>query len=206
MNNLIGKRFGKLVVMSSTTENGRKYWYCQCDCGNQKKARTDYLKNGKTTSCGCSKKSLINDLTGQKFGRLTAISSSWKDNKTFWKCVCDCGENTEVRSDHLLNGSIKSCGCLHRENAIKHLVEGRIKRRVFGVDAQQLKQKLSSRNKSGYTGVFYNRYKNSWYATLGIRNKHIAVKCENKDDAIRVRKELVEKYHKPYLKDESTRR
>ena len=62
--------------------------------------------------------SKIHDLTGQKFGRLTVLSKSSKrgpHGEMFWKCLCDCGNLTEVRSDSLLGGSTKSCGCLRKE-------------------------------------------------------------------------------------------
>lgn len=52
---LVGKRFGKLTVISDTGEKQRtaKMWLCQCDCGKTLKVRTDSLTAGKTISCGC---------------------------------------------------------------------------------------------------------------------------------------------------------
>lgn len=56
------------------------------------------------------------DLTGQRFGRLTVIGlSARQSRKTYWICQCDCGNVSEHRSDGLLNGTIKSCGCYKRE-------------------------------------------------------------------------------------------
>ena len=55
------------------------------------------------------------DITNQRFGRLVAIKkASSKSGKTYWLCKCDCGNITEVQTAHLRNGSIKSCGCLHK--------------------------------------------------------------------------------------------
>ncbi|AFZ90236.1 hypothetical protein [Bacillus velezensis] len=58
----------------------------------------------------------ISDLTGKKFGRLRVIKLSEKRSgrKTFWDCVCDCGNTKTVRSDSL-KSSIRSCGCLKKE-------------------------------------------------------------------------------------------
>jgi len=55
------------------------------------------------------------DLTGQRFGRLVALEFSHanKRRRTYWKCLCDCGGLKVIRSDCLLSGNNKSCGCLH---------------------------------------------------------------------------------------------
>lgn len=52
---IIGKRFGKLVVVE---EVGLDKWkrrrvVCKCDCGNEKLTCTYNLKKGLTKSCGC---------------------------------------------------------------------------------------------------------------------------------------------------------
>jgi hypothetical protein len=64
-------------------------------------------------------KSLIKDVTGQRFGRLTAIKYSHKspDGKSVWLFRCDCGSYTEKRLCHVSSGQIKSCGCLRKESA-----------------------------------------------------------------------------------------
>lgn len=59
----------------------------------------------------------IIDLTGKKFGRLTAIEcvGKTKRNEAIWKCACDCGNILNVRSYPLKSGHTKSCGCLKKE-------------------------------------------------------------------------------------------
>lgn len=56
------------------------------------------------------------DLTGQVFGRLTAIKVVKKDRarRYYWLCRCRCNPNrtTVVRADYLKGGVIESCGCL----------------------------------------------------------------------------------------------
>jgi hypothetical protein len=56
------------------------------------------------------------NLTGQKFGKLTAIepTKQKRDRHIIWKCLCDCGKITYIRS--MSFGRIKSCGCLIKEN------------------------------------------------------------------------------------------
>lgn len=57
------------------------------------------------------------DLTGQKFGRLTANYPERITGKPrlYWNCTCDCGKITHVAPDQLKSGRVVSCGCLRNE-------------------------------------------------------------------------------------------
>ena len=59
----------------------------------------------------------FSDLTGKRFERLVveALSERKSGRKSYWICRCDCGNKKEVRSDSLMCGAIRSCGCLKRE-------------------------------------------------------------------------------------------
>jgi hypothetical protein len=57
------------------------------------------------------------DISGKKFGRLTAIARDFSTDK--WKCVCECGKVHMARSGNLRNGTVSSCGCLGRENSVR---------------------------------------------------------------------------------------
>ena len=61
------------------------------------------------------------DLTGQKFGRLTVLEFSHRGNfrQSFWKCQCNCGNIVFVRAGQLKFGTTKSCGCLQKEKVSK---------------------------------------------------------------------------------------
>lgn len=70
------------------------------------------------------------DLTGMKFGRLMAIRPTHQltnDGSTFWRCLCDCGQEIDVPSKYLLSGHRRSCGCLREHCGFKHghTVKGR---------------------------------------------------------------------------------
>ena len=62
------------------------------------------------------------DLTGQKFGELTAIKivDSTPSGK-IWECLCSCGNKTNVLSARLISGKTRSCG--HLKHASKALDE-----------------------------------------------------------------------------------
>lgn len=55
INNLIGMRFGKLVVLEFSHLNHRHNacWICKCDCGNIVTKLGVLLTHNKTKSCGC---------------------------------------------------------------------------------------------------------------------------------------------------------
>lgn len=59
---------------------------------------------------------LFQDLTGNQFGRLTAIAYLGKRNGAQrWRCECKCGKTIEVQGGNLATGHTKSCGCFRRE-------------------------------------------------------------------------------------------
>ena len=62
-----------------------------------------------------------NDLTGNRFGRLTAIERTGDKRWGcyLWRCLCDCGNSHIAASNSLKSGLVKSCGCLHSEVAAK---------------------------------------------------------------------------------------
>lgn len=68
------------------------------------------------------RKKYIKDITGQKFGRLTAISyyGKTKANHSLWLCKCECGNTKTIELGSLTRNRTKSCGCLDKEAHILH--------------------------------------------------------------------------------------
>ena len=114
----IGHRYGKLVIIARATKRANTQstsaaWICKCDCGKISIAEGSALRDGHRASCGCYHAHHYKDITGKRYGRLTAIKRIESKSKTAcWECLCDCGKITNVDGAHLRNGSIKSCGCL----------------------------------------------------------------------------------------------
>ena len=51
---LTGHRYGKLTVIGPAENIGpRTAWLCRCDCGRETVVRSNRLRSGHTTSCGC---------------------------------------------------------------------------------------------------------------------------------------------------------
>lgn len=124
--NLVGKRFGRLLVLEAVGQDKKKQvlYLCLCDCGKKIILVGGYLTRTRrpTRSCGClakdrSSEAHSKNLIRQTFGRLTVIERAGsRRGKALWHCSCLCGGNTYVISSNLLNGNIKSCGCLIKEN------------------------------------------------------------------------------------------
>ena len=62
------------------------------------------------------------NLTGQRFGRLTAIKFTgskklFGKKYRYWLCQCDCGNEKEITVTNLRSGHTLSCGCLRTEGA-----------------------------------------------------------------------------------------
>lgn len=56
------------------------------------------------------------DITGERFGRLTALKYVKTVNRqVMWLCRCDCGSETNVSTSNLRSRRTKSCGCLKNE-------------------------------------------------------------------------------------------
>jgi len=61
INDLTGKRFGRLTVIEQAGRSKHRYvlWKCVCDCGNEVVKSGHELMEGKTVSCGCYKNDMI---------------------------------------------------------------------------------------------------------------------------------------------------
>lgn len=123
---LTGQRFWSLVAIKWVKPRGLSpqpnYWQFQCDCGRKHVARARDVKRGNTKSCGCA---LVAPRTvrgtcavpgvkrGDKFGLLTVTKRAPDRNGArYFHCRCDCGGSNTVRSAILVNGQVRSCGCL----------------------------------------------------------------------------------------------
>lgn len=170
---LVGKRFGKLVVLKRNGVDPKSHkiiWLCKCDCGNEIEAQGRWLRFGRTTSCGCDRHGLKHpraiDLTGVRFNSITVIRLHKRDEKTrkyFWECVCDCGNKIIVRANDLLSGRQKSCGCKKSQFiGVKNKIHGDSiggeYARLYRTWANMLDRCCNKNNKS---------YK--WYGAKGVK-------------------------------------
>lgn len=78
---LMGQRFGKLVVIGEApnTKYGQARWLCQCDCGGTTISTGNDLRNGHTTSCGCTRNEKIKNLNLRHGESNTRLYREWMD-------------------------------------------------------------------------------------------------------------------------------
>jgi len=82
MNDLSGKKFGRLTALRPTNERrqGHLIWLCECDCGNTVKKNSKYLKNANTKSCGCIQEERLHKFDKRELFRL------------YWDEECSTGD------------------------------------------------------------------------------------------------------------------
>ena len=204
---LVGERFGKLVVLGMsdkrTGKRNKPLWECQCDCGNKTYVMSSSLRRGHTQSCGCINRTRqFVDLTGRKVGRLTVLKlSDTKLGKSIaWDCLCDCGKMTKVRMGCLKEGTTKSCGCWAKEKNTRDLKAYHERNHVENTFLTALGGHLRANNKSGTTGVSFRESINKWSASIGFQKKTYQLGVfKEKEAAISARKEAEERLHNNFL-------
>lgn len=135
-----GQKINKWTVIEEAerAKNGKRQFLCQCECGTIKTVRAEFLRSGRSKSCGCLRKELqhekAEDFSGRRYGILTVLERDWdkevKDYSIYWKCKCDCGNEVSVRGFDLKSGKRTSCGCVGRAEASKRMKENNPARKL----------------------------------------------------------------------------
>ncbi len=195
-----GKRYGKLIVLerdwSAKSKFGYAMWHCKCDCGKE----TVQYFSGNTKSCGCSKQeyqmSRTKNLIGLRFGSLLVLRKE-RDSceKPIWLCKCDCGKEKMASYSALINGLIKSCGCIWRlsegEAAFHRIYtkmkKGALRRNInWGLTLEEIRPLITTRcfycgqePKQGQ-GLDYKNYNGNFlYNGLDRKNSSLGYTIEN---------------------------
>ncbi len=94
--NLIGLKFGRLLVISRDQNGkcGRWRWLCKCDCGNKVVHFSTNLRTGRCSSCGCLKKEKCKK-------NATTHGQSRTKLYNVWSSMIDRCEN--INSKHYIN-------------------------------------------------------------------------------------------------------
>ena len=208
---LENQKFGALTAKYPTKERKVRtiIWHCECECGKTAEVASSDLLDGSIRSCGCVYNDRrLRDLTGQTFGRLTALypleERLARKKEIIWHCKCSCGKTVQVRTASLTAGDTKSCGCISQElNPIlgKQNSEKLLELCVEGTNLHLLDPaKIPSHNTSGVKGVYWERQTNKWRALIEFQGKRISLgRFKHKEDAILARKKAEDEYYQPML-------
>ena len=138
----------------------------------------------------------LKDLTGKNFERLTVIKRHGTSLPIRWECNCECGNTTDVRSDHLRNGDIVSCGCYAKEIRRRPATHGQScraggNRTKAYITWEGIKQRCHNPNANGYEryggrGITVcNRWRNSFEAffeDMGTKPKGLTLERVDNDE------------------------
>ena len=141
------------------------------------------------------------DLSGQKFGLLTAVyPTERRDHRgsVYWHCVCECGNEIDVAAGALLDGNNRSCGCQKDKNQ-KQIAQRR--HLVDGTCVEVLEKRKKRRdNESGFRGVFYLKNSNRYRVDIGFKGKRYYVGLfEDYDEAVQARLEAENLIHNSFI-------
>lgn len=91
------------------------------------------------------------DLTGKKVGKLFVLNGTKREGKSqmYWKCLCDCGKQSEVDSWSLRKGRTKSCGCEWGKNLPLQTKHGYYNSRTYHT-WEGMKQRCQNPNATRY--------------------------------------------------------
>lgn len=230
LNDLTGQVFERLTVIKRAKNhiqpNGKSLvaWECACECGNKIIVTKDNLISKHTKSCGCLRRELDckrskqlkkyndYDLSGD-FGIGYTLKGApfyfdkedynviknycWRidangyvsttPNKTLHRLVTNAPKNMSV--DHINH--------IGYDNRKKNL-------RIVTQSQNIMNKSISKNNTSGTPGVCYRQREKKWLAYITVNRKNIYLGIfENKEDAIKARKEAEEKYFGEYSYENS---
>lgn len=100
------------------------------------------------------------DITGNKYNKLTVIGKSHVNTsgRVMWNCECDCGGLTKVSTSNLKNGSVKSCGCLLKQNGKNPVTHGLTYHPLYNTHYNMIRR-CDDTNSDSYP----------WYGAKGIK-------------------------------------
>lgn len=219
---ITNQRFGHLIAIKRDEDcfdsRGKRLtcWLCKCDCGNECIVKRGYLIQGKTKSCGCVTKKMQSEalkkyntynLTGE-YG----IGYTNKGEEFYFDL-----EDYDKIKDYCWY--ISSGYVISRKNIIMHRLIMNIKDSNYDVDhiyhnkvdnrksqlrivnrsQNSMNTKIKTSNKSGITGVCWDKSREKWIVNIKINYKLINLgRYSNKEDAIKARKEAEIKYFGEY--------
>lgn len=134
---LIGEKFNRLIILRPVKKNDRTYLVCKCECGNTKEIKMSHVKSGRTKSCGCLN---IEKLKARK-GRVSKLlkpdnyAAKYRLYKSYEKHAIERGYCFDIDIDFFVG--ITSGDCYYCGSQPSKTIKGRRSRSSYtynGVD------------------------------------------------------------------------
>lgn len=208
---LIDKRFGRLIVKNfhDVVDKYISRWECVCDCGNTVVVRRTGLHNG-TKSCGCARK-------GAQSKTMVFSPDEQSSYEIWYNMKRRCYDEKFDKYSYYGGDGVTVCERWLEPNGVgfRNFLEDMGKRpenmslnRIRGakvyskencewttMQMQSFDQRRSKNNKSGRTGVSWDKRRNNWVAYIDcFRRIHLG-NFYILEDAIKAREEAEIKYY-----------
>lgn len=119
---LTGQEFFGIKILERKGFNNKTVYRCLCRCGVEFWRRSEYVK--KSSGCKvcrykfCKPTKPIKDIVNNEYNNIKVLSfSQMKGSRSYWNCLCKCGNQFEVEKTNLIKGHTKSCGCIRKEKS-----------------------------------------------------------------------------------------
>lgn len=115
------------------------------------------------------------DISNQRYSRLIVLNYEYTNKKkAYWKCKCDCGNETIVSATALKSGNTKSCGCLHKEQSRINICKYHPKQIIY---AREFEKDIHTRYKCMKSRCYNKNHKA--YKNYGGRGIKVCMEWKN---------------------------
>lgn len=217
---LINQKFGKLTVIDKAENIKTKTaWSCRCDCGNPDLiiVKSEYLKKGIVTDCGCEKEIITRSAENRfEIADDYVIGYTSKNEKFYFDLedyekvkqfvwytnlnyiVANSDDGETIRLHRFVmnaeNGDIVD-HIRHEKNKINRDNRKSNLRFVQVHESMQNRTKFIN-NTSGVKGVYYRKKDNKWIPYINVnQKKKFLGRYNTLEEAAKVRKEAENKYY-----------
>ena len=204
LEDLSGKVFGRLTVLSFNGRSGSQYlWNCQCECGKTNTPSRSSLVSGKSKSCGClarERSAASQTKHGKSKDRIYKIYIGMKKrcnnkNSNSFKNYGAKGIKLCNRWEDSFDNFFEDMGAGYKDNLTIDRIDGKKgyskdNCRWATMQVQNSNKGKTKANKSGVVGVHFCKVRKKWLAKI-TKNRKVSIlgSFDDFNDAVKARRE-----------------